>query len=71
MTNELRDLSTIIPCPDCGEVMEDIHDYVYFNQEREEKTEGTIYHCNKCGHDEVVEKRWVLISTVQRRYFHG
>ena len=59
-------------CPDCGsEPMEPIQDYSYDRPEREEKVEGNIYHCGHCGHDEVVEKRWQLVSVTQRRYFHG
>ena len=59
-------------CPDCGsEPMEPIQDYSYDRPEREEKVEGNVYHCSHCGHDEVVEKRWQLVSVTQRRYFHG
>ena len=59
-------------CPDCGsEPMELIQEYTYEKPEREERVDGFVYHCCRCGHDEVVEKRWGLISTIQRRYFHG
>ena len=59
-------------CPDCGsEPMELIQEYTYEKPDREERVDGAVYHCCRCGHDEVVEKRWGLISTIQRRYFHG
>lgn len=59
-------------CPDCGsEPMELIQEYTYEKPDREERVDGAVYHCCRCGHDEVVEKRWGLVSTIQRRYFHG
>lgn len=59
-------------CPDCGsEPMELIQEYTYEKPDREERVDGSVYHCCRCGHDEVIEKRWGLISTIQRRYFHG
>jgi formate dehydrogenase maturation protein FdhE len=59
-------------CPDCGsEPMELIQEYTYEKPDREERVDGSVYHCCHCGHDEVIEKRWGLVSTIQRRYFHG
>lgn len=59
-------------CPDCGsEPMELIQEYTYEKPDREERVDGSVYHCCHCGHDEVIERRWGLISTIQRRYFHG
>lgn len=59
-----------LTCPDCGGVMTHYSDYTYNNQEGN-RIEGNIYHCEKCGHDEVVESTWTKIKVEQRRYFHG
>lgn len=61
-----------IYCPDCNSEMEEISEYHYTSSTKpNRKIDAIIYHCYNCGHDEVIEEEWELISKQQRRYFHG
>lgn len=67
---ECSDFQEKLYCSECGKQLEEASSYSYPQYENE-KVVGTVYHCNGCGRDEVVEERWARLSTVRRLYFHG
>jgi hypothetical protein len=59
-----------ILCPECGSPMEYIQFY-HYEKPYGQMTTGDVYHCDECGNDDVIERRWEKIEEVRRRYFHG
>ena len=59
-----------LQCPDCGGVMELYLTDGYSHRE-DRKVEQYVYHCQDCGHDDVIEMVWERTMVTRRRYFHG
>lgn len=61
---------TEMKCRECGSEMEYISFYHYENKYGRLVT-GDVYHCDNCGEDDVIEKRWEYIDEERKKYWHG
>ena len=69
MTNEItRD--SVLQCPECGGEMHFISEYNYLHHYGRMVT-GDIYHCEECGSDDVIERKWEKVAEERRKYWHG
>lgn len=59
-----------IRCKCCDRPMLPMLEDKYFNQAGQLVT-GTVYRCDDCDIDEMVEEVWEKVKTNRRYYFHG
>lgn len=59
-----------IRCKCCDRPMEVMMEDRYINQKGQIVT-GTVYRCDNCDIDEIVEETWVKVASNRRDYFHG